>query len=152
MELYLKKHGEAVDPGKIAMLERNIALALFNKGQYAEAVEHFDKALVYYGEKLPKHSISAMFKSVVCFINFVISLYLPYLKFKKLPTQRDREIILLYVRKLEALGVTDPKRFFVESVYTLKRLANFDLTKIENGTALFAGASVVFSWAGIFLD
>jgi len=150
MELYLKKHGEAADSGKIVMLERNIALALFNKGQYAEAVEHFDKALVYYGEKLPKHSISAMFKSVVCFINFVISLYLPYLKFKKLPTQRDREIILLYVRKLEALGVTDPKRFFVESVYTLKRLANFDLTKIENGPALFAGASVVFSWAGIF--
>ena len=150
MELYLKKYGEAADPGKIAMLERNIALALFNKGQYAEAVEHFDKALVYYGEKSPKHSISVIFKFAVCFINFVISLYLPYLKFKKLPTQRDREIILLYVRKLEALGVTDPKRFFVESVYTLKRLANFDLTKIENGTALFAGASVVFSWAGIF--
>ena len=30
----------------IAMFEKNIAIALFNKGQYEEAVEHFDKALM----------------------------------------------------------------------------------------------------------
>ena len=32
LELYLSKYGDKADPAKVAMLEKNIALALFNKG------------------------------------------------------------------------------------------------------------------------
>ncbi|MCJ7687141.1 MAG: AAA family ATPase, partial [Desulfobacteraceae bacterium] len=39
--LYLKKHSDAADPEKDAILEKNIALALYNRGQYVEAVKYF---------------------------------------------------------------------------------------------------------------
>jgi predicted ATPase len=45
LNLYLKKCGDAADPGKVAMLEKNIALALYNRGQYLEAPEYFDRTL-----------------------------------------------------------------------------------------------------------
>ncbi|MGD0626050.1 MAG: tetratricopeptide repeat protein, partial [Thermodesulfobacteriota bacterium] len=48
LQLYLKKSGPDADPEKVAMLEKNIGLALFTRGHYAEAVEHFDRALTYY--------------------------------------------------------------------------------------------------------
>ncbi len=58
LQLYLKKSGHDADPEKVAMLERNIGLALFNRGHYAEAVEHFDKALNYYWGELPQNALS----------------------------------------------------------------------------------------------
>jgi len=45
LKLYLKKYGEAGDPEKLAVFERNIALALFNKGRYENAVQYFDSVL-----------------------------------------------------------------------------------------------------------
>ena len=50
LELYLGKYGDKADPEKVAMLEKNIALALFNKGKQAESVPYFDRVLAYYGE------------------------------------------------------------------------------------------------------
>ncbi len=45
----------------------------------------------------------------------------------------------------------DPKRCFYEFLNTLKRLSEFDVTKIENGFGIWLSASGLFSWAGIFL-
>ena len=57
LQLYLKKSGPDADPEKVAMLEKNIALALYNRGQHQEAIKYFDKALDYYWGKLPKGRI-----------------------------------------------------------------------------------------------
>ncbi len=65
LNIYLKKYGEEADPGKVAMLEKNIAIALFNKGEYIKADEYFERVLSYYGEKLPKHPISIALKFFV---------------------------------------------------------------------------------------
>jgi predicted ATPase len=39
LQLYTKKSGPNADPEKVAMLEKNIALALYNRGRYEEAVK-----------------------------------------------------------------------------------------------------------------
>ena len=57
LQLYLKKSGQDADPEKVAMLEKNIALALYNRGQHPEAIKYFDKALDYYWRKLPKNPV-----------------------------------------------------------------------------------------------
>jgi class 3 adenylate cyclase/tetratricopeptide (TPR) repeat protein len=149
LNLYLKKCGDAADPGKVAMLEKNIALALFNRGQFVEAVEYFDKTLAYYGEKSPKHLISVLLRFVGCFLDFLISLYIPSLKWRRIPTQRDIEIISLFYKKLEMLAVTDPKRMFIESFYFLKMLTGLRITELEHGVGMFAANSIKFSWPGI---
>jgi tetratricopeptide (TPR) repeat protein len=149
LDLYLKKYGDSADSEKIAMLEKNIALALFNRGQYEEALEYFDKALNFYWGELPKGPLSEVFKFFSGFIHLLISLYLPFLKFRKIPTRNDNEALELFLKKLKALSVVNAKGFFVESFQFYKRVTRYDLTKFESGVGLFVGASTLFSFTGI---
>ena len=149
LNLYLKKYGETADPEKVAVLEKNIAVALFNRGQYEEALVYFDKALNYYWGKQAKGPISAGFKFLSGSLHLIVSLYLPSLKFKKISTRRDNDALDLFFKKLKALSVADAKGFFVESFQFYKRVTRFDLTKFETGIGLFVGASTLFSFTGI---
>ena len=149
LNLYLNKYGGAADSEKVAILEKNIALALYNRGQYDEAVEHFDRALNYYWGKFPKHAASAIFKLMSAFLHFLISLYLPSLKFRKIPTQKDAEIVALLYKKSKALAIVDPKKFFIEALCTYKEVTNFDLIRLDLGAEIFVGASALFSFTGI---
>jgi class 3 adenylate cyclase/tetratricopeptide (TPR) repeat protein len=149
LNLYLEKYGDTADPEKVAMLEKNISLALYNKGQYDEAVDYFDKALNYYWGQNSKNSLSAAIQFVSGFLHLLISLYFPSLKFRKIPTPTDEEALNLYFKKLKALAIIDPKRFFFESFPFYKKVTNFDLTKFELGLGMFTGASTFFSFTGI---
>jgi len=149
LALYLKKYDEIADPEKVMMIEKNIALAFYNRGQFVEAVEYFDKALNYYWKELPKNQVSAIYQFLLGFFHFLVSLYLPSLKFRKIPTQRDEEAIDLFYKKLKALPVIDPKRFFLESFLFYKVVTKFDLTKVDLGIGLFVNASTLFSFPGI---
>jgi predicted ATPase/class 3 adenylate cyclase len=149
LDLYLRNCGDASDSKKIAALEKNIALALYNKGQHVEAVEYFDKALNCYWGELPKNTISAVFKFLSGFFHLLASLYLQSLKFKNIPSPKDVEPIDLFFKKLKTLAIINPKRYFIESVHFYRRLTQFDLTKMELGIGMFAGASNLFSFTGI---
>jgi len=144
-----QKYDEIADPEKVMMIEKNIALAFYNRGQFVEAVEYFDKALNYYWKELPKNQVSAIYQFLLGFFHFLVSLYLPSLKFRKIPTQRDEEAIDLFYKKLKALPVIDPKRFFLESFLFYKVVTKFDLTKVDLGIGLFVNASTLFSFPGI---
>ena len=147
--IYLKKYIDRTDPEKIAMFEKNIALALYNRGLYTESIEHFDKALNYYWGKLPKYAISAIFELMSALLHFLISLYIPFLKFRRIPTQRNIEVVDLFYKKCKALSTVDPKRFFIESLYFFKRVIRFDLTKLQFGIGIFMSASSLFSFTSI---
>lgn len=84
LSIYLKIYGQAADPEKKTMLEKNIALVLFNRGQYVEAANYFDKVLSYYGVRTPKNMITAIVKGIIDFFDFLRSLYLPIFKWKKI--------------------------------------------------------------------
>lgn len=149
LNLYQKKYGDAADPEKIAMLEKNIALALYNRALYAESIEHFNKALNYYWGELPKHPISAAFKLLSGIANVLVGLYLPSLKFKRIPTQRDNEAVNLFFKKNRVLAIIDAKTYFIESFYFLKKVTNFNPAKLQYGIGYFAGASSLFSFSGL---
>jgi len=149
VNLYLKKYGDAADFAKVAMLEKNIGIALFNRGHFTEAIDYFDKVLAYYGIKSPKHPISVALKFVVCFSDLLISLYFPFLKFKETPTDKERELIRLYDHRNNALVIVDPQKCFIDLIYAIRRSLKFDFTKIEKGFAFWAGVSGLFSYSGI---
>ena len=149
LQLYLKKSGKEADPEKVAMLEKNIGSALFNRGHYAEAVSHFDKALGYYWGELPKNALSETLRFLSSFMTFILALYFPSRWFKRLPTQQDTEAVGLFYKRAEALVVINPKRFFIESFFSCGTIVHFDLTKFEFGIDTFVGASSLFSYTGL---
>lgn len=149
LRIYLGKTGDSADADKIAMLEKNIALALYNRGQYVEADEFFSKVLTYYGERLPKNTASMYLKFSLGFLRFLACVYFPFLQKEKIPTQRDSEIINLFYKKNTALIFLDPVRMFIEIFYWLWRLINFDLSKIENGIEIISMSSAAFSYGSI---
>jgi len=148
LDLYLKQVGSTAEPAKVAVLEKNIALALYNRGQYEEAVEYFDRALDYYWEK-PRLTVLAPLRLLSSFLGFLTALCLPSLKFKKDPSPGDAESVELYYKKCKALAIIDPRKFFMESLYICGEITRFDLTKLESGLEMFMGASSLFSFTGL---
>ncbi|HWR67869.1 MAG TPA: AAA family ATPase [Desulfomonilia bacterium] len=149
LDLFLRKYGNKADPGKVAMLEKNIALALFNRGQYSESIPYFDKVLSFYGETVPKNSIFKALKFFAGFYALLVGIYIPVLRWRKVPTQKDKEVINLSIKKMETLSVIDPQEFFIQTFHRLMHITKFDLTKDEGGMGMIAGASALFSYTGI---
>jgi tetratricopeptide (TPR) repeat protein len=131
------------------MFDKNIALALYNRGQYEESVNYFEKSLDYYWGKLPRHPVQEFFKFASGFIHFLIALFFPFLKFRKELTPEVNKAIDLYYKKCKALIMIDPKRFFIESFYFMRKVAIYDYTKTREGISHFVGASALFSFTGL---
>jgi class 3 adenylate cyclase/tetratricopeptide (TPR) repeat protein len=149
LDLYVGKYGNKADPEKVAMLEKNIAFALFNRGLYPESFEYFDKVLSYYGVTIPRNIVSTVIKVCTSFFALYISIYLPFFKWNGNPTPIDKEIISLFHKKATALGVIDPKQMFIQSFYMAQMISKFDVKKIETGPGIVASYSTLFSWPGI---
>jgi len=149
LRIYLKKHGDAADPEKVTALEKNIALALFNRGQYLSADEYFGKVLAFFGEKIPRHSASFFLKFIFGLSIFITALYFPFLVKKRKSTKKDSEVINLLYKKNTALIVIDPKKMFMESFFWLRRLIYFDINSIDNGVNILSMSSAAFSYPGI---
>ena len=149
LRLYLKKRGPDADPEKVALLQKNIALALYNKGRFEEAIGYFAKALQYYWGPLPGNAVSALPNVLSASLRLLMTLYLPSLKRKTIPTQKDAAVVELLYKKCLSLGIKDPKRYFVEFMYAYKEVSKFDLTRLELGLEIFLGASALFTFSGI---
>jgi tetratricopeptide (TPR) repeat protein len=149
LSIYRRLRGANADPEKVAVLEKNIGLALFNRGYYAEAVEHFDEALTYFRGEFPQNALSTSLRLLSSLITFLLALYFPRFWFKKIPTSQDVEAVDLFYKKAEALVVLSPARFFVESLFFYNTIIHLDLTRFRFGIGIFAGASALFSFSGL---
>jgi class 3 adenylate cyclase/tetratricopeptide (TPR) repeat protein len=149
LSIYRRLRGDTADPEKVAMIEKNIGLALFNRGHYAEAVEHCDKALSYYWGEFPKNALSMRLRFLSSFMTFLLAIYFPSRWFKKIPTQRDAEAIDLFQKEAEVLVIINPKRFRYNVFFFCDTIVHFDLTKVKFGIANFVGASAPFSFGGL---
>jgi len=143
LDLYLKKHGDAVDAEKVSMLENNIAISFFNKGRYAEAVEYFNKSLAHSTVSLPKNSIYALLRSFLSSLHFLVSFCIPLTKFKKIPSDEDMKLISSVVKKIKAHSHLYPKSHFLERIHCANWLLKFDLSKIKGGVGFIGLASLL---------
>ena len=149
LNLYRQKSGELADKSKIALLEKNIALALYNRGQYEEAMEYFDRTISYYWGKLPQHPIVLGYKLLDAYIHFQMALYMPALKFRSQAQKEDIDRHEFVYKKCKALSIINPQRFFIESIYICKELSKYKLSEFEQGLKIFVGSSSLFSFTGI---
>jgi tetratricopeptide (TPR) repeat protein len=149
LAIYRNKFGEKASPEKIAMLEKYIAYALFNKGENVKAVDYFTKVLEYHGEFFPKTTVGIALKCANGFLQLLTGIYLPRLKWKRIPDEKDKEIIELQFAKGKALSTSVPKRFVIETFFMMPRFTAVDISRIEKGFGNFALHAALFAWSGI---
>lgn len=149
LTLFMKKHTDDADPEKKAMIEKNIAIALHNRGRFTESVLYFEQALAFYGEKPRTNPFTATITFILSAFSFVANLYLPRLRLGKCPTEMDNEMIDLMYRKTSAIAVTDPKKMFIFGLYFFRKIRSFDVGQVKNGLAYLTSESPFMSWSGV---
>ena len=149
LRIFLKRTKDVADPKKRAMIEKNIAIALYNKGRFSDSVLYIDKTLAFYGEKAPTNPFSLWLTFIMNALAFIANLYLPRFKSGDFPTEMDNEIIHLLYKKLSALAVTDPKKMFVYGLYLFRKIRSFDVGHVRNGLAYLMSESPFMSWSGV---
>jgi len=149
LKLYLEKCGGDADPKKIASLEKNIAIAFYNKGQYENAVRYFDSILESWGEGSSRNKLIVATKLLFNLFIIITSLYLPSKKAKKIPDSFDNESFDLRYRLVQSLIYIDNKRVFIEVVAMVRKSNKFDMQMVVNGPQQWLLISGIFSFIGI---
>ena len=148
LNLYLNKYGDTADSEKLKMLEKNIAIAFFNKGEHESALIYFDSVLERWGIKPSQNKIFVLIKLLFDLLKVILNLYFPSIKPKKIPDHRDNEIFNLCYKKIQALSYVNAMRSFAEGIETIKKVFGFDLRKVEKGFSFLIGGSALFSYTG----
>lgn len=146
--LYQNIYGDKADPEKIGILEKNIAIALYNKGD-EDALQYFDRVLGRWGIKSAQNKYLVMTKVVFDLLTIIPQLYIRSKRIKKTPNHRDNEIFDLSFKKVKLLSIINPRRQFADVIGLIKESLRFDLRKIEHGHILLLTGSAFFSYSGL---
>ena len=148
LQLYLTKYGNDADPAKLASFEKNIALAFYNKAQWVEAVEYFDKVLERLGTPVPKIGPAGIARGIWDLMVLLKVIYWRLPNSRKTPGEQEREAFELYYKEGQALVYVDSTRVFLGSMAMLRRTTKFDISKIPKLSTYWSGISVMFSLSG----
>jgi tetratricopeptide (TPR) repeat protein len=144
--LYLLIHGEGGDPARKALLEKNIGLALVNTGSLFESIDHFNRALGLLGEDVPQGG-QAMWRRFA--IDLAVLLARTALgRHAGRGRPADREILDIRYNRARAQVATDARRYFFDTVGSIRRLSETDPAPIEQACGMWAGAAALFAFAG----
>ena len=149
LKIYTEKHGEKADPERIALLEKNIADAHYNKGHMKEAVRYFDRVLAQWGERRSSGRVAVLLVFVADMISILRHLYLPSKKAKKPPPSRMNEIVDLVHKRATALTTVDNYRMFVDSIGLLRKLNSIDISGVNEAPSMYIRGSALFAYAGV---
>jgi class 3 adenylate cyclase len=147
--LYLRLHGDGGDPRKKALLEKNVGLALFQRGREPDAVPHFDRALAHLGVASARSALAAQLGFARDLLGVLPRLYLPAARRRKAADERERDVIELMFRRALAQTTSDPTRFLFDSLATLRRIVRLDDRSIPSAGRNYAGCVGIFSYTGV---
>lgn len=149
LSLYQDRLAETAGRDKITYLQKCIAIAYYNKGQAAESVDYFGHALNHYGIKPSSNSISSILKASICFVLFIVDLYIPILRKKKIATRQDNEIIDLWFKRISAFSISDRVMFLKEGFRFFRKVTSYDLKTVDNGIIYLMSAAPLFVYGGV---
>jgi class 3 adenylate cyclase len=149
-KLYADLHGKRGDPARRALLEKNLAIALLNRGRLIEAVDHFDVSTQLLGAPAPRGALAMGARFAANLARVMGRLYLRKRPWgRRAATPRERELIDVMFRRAMAQSTSAPTRFLVDSVALLRRVSALDPFTIPESAAMYAGVVAIFSYGGI---
>jgi hypothetical protein len=148
--LFGELHGEAGDPRTRARLERNLAVALTNRGRSEEAWDHFDVALARLGHRPRRSPLARQLGLAADALVVLARLYLPVGgRARRAATERDREVAELLFRRALIQGTAQPARFLADSTAALRWFLARDPSTFPDAARMYAGAAALFSAMGL---
>ena len=149
-KLYLERLGESANPEIRSTLEKKIAVAYLNRGQFIEAIDHFDKALALLGVNENRSKLGNALHLTRAFITVFSSIYLPGMRRSRgEASERERDVFELRIDRARIQVTADPGRFLPDCLSGLHELRRVDHSSIEKLGWLYAAAGGLFSYAGI---
>ena len=149
LKLYVDRYGEDTDMEKLTKLEKNIALAFFNRAQWSEAVEYFDKVLKRWGTPVPKTGLGGIALSLWVFMVLLKVAYLKLPGSKRKPGSQVIEAFDFYYKAIEALSYVDHTRQFLGALDLFRRTTQFDISKILMVSMYWSGVAAILSVSGL---
>jgi class 3 adenylate cyclase len=149
LKLYLQHSKDVKDPEKLAMFEKNIAIALFNKSRWVEALEHIDKVLQNWNIVSPNR-IFTLLKFIKNIISIMSGLNRLLEKRKPSPNQRDNEVFDLFYKRASTLFFFDNYQFLFSMLNAFNRTYKFNFAKSPEATNIILGTSGMFTVVGLF--
>jgi tetratricopeptide (TPR) repeat protein len=148
--LYLQLHRDGGDPQKKAALEQSIGLALLNKGDLTEAIEHFDSALGLLGEHVPRSRIGGYVRFALDLAGVLGQLYVrPGRRREVTDWPRERRISEIYFNRGRAEITSDPTRLLIDLVGAFRRFNRIDMSQIDQASAMYASFATMFCYSGL---
>jgi class 3 adenylate cyclase/tetratricopeptide (TPR) repeat protein len=152
-ELYLKKRGSATDPAKVARFEVNIARALFCKGNFEEALPHYDKALDHLGGTVPGSGLPPSLSVLLGVVSLLAWLYLPEGNRKQPLPDTIREYLGIRFEKLQMLTHINSQEMVKECLHLLRVVFLFKSgSKFDTALEVIGAMPTVFAYGGISLS
>ncbi len=149
-KLYLEIHRDGGDPTKRALLERNIAEALYYRGRFLDAIEHFNVALRLLGDTVPEGNVQLGVRFARQFASVLARLYGIRLGRRPPPaTERQCEIMALRYARAEVTVTAQPTRHLLDSMDTIAFLQRVDARTVPGAGKFYAGAAALFAFGGL---
>ncbi|MBC2717040.1 MAG: AAA family ATPase [Desulfobacteraceae bacterium] len=149
LKLYLQVNKDAADSEKLAMFEKNIATALYNKCRWEEAVEHIDKVLEYWNIPASPNRFFVFIKFIKNIILILAGLDRVFKRARKIPSQRDNEVFELLFIRGTALAFFDNVEFVFNNISGFNKLCSVDWSKSPAATRIFLGTAGMITFAGL---
>ncbi len=150
--LYQVIHGEKGDKGKRAILEKNIGQALFNTGNLSESVEHFDAALAFHGQRLPRSNIARWIKFGRDMSGLLARLYVGKHRAGRRNTPDDQAIVEVLYNRARAENPTDPERYVFDTIAAARYVQKLDPSKCAPACEITATTGAFFAFGGLSID
>jgi tetratricopeptide (TPR) repeat protein len=151
-KLYLELHADGGDPAKRALLETSVARALYFRGRFVEAIEHFDRALELLGDRVERGRLRGGVRFAGNLAAVLARLYGPRLGRRRAARPREREIFELRYARAEATVTALPTRHLFDSMDGLALLQRIDPTTVPRSGVFYAGCAALFAYGGISFD
>jgi len=149
-KLYLEIHRDGGDPAKRALLERNIAEALYYRGRFLDAIEHFNVALRLLGDTVPEGNVQLGVRFARQFASVLARLYGIRLGRRPPPaTERQCEIMALRYARAEVTVTAQPTRHLFDSMDSIAFLQRIDARTVPGAGKFYAGAAALFAFGGL---
>jgi hypothetical protein len=133
-----------------ALLERNIGLALLNKGDLIECIPHFDRALELLGVARPTSRLGTGLEVGRDLLAVLYRLYVPRRRRgRAVSLERDQEVLRIQANRARAQATSDPHRFFMDTIGSVRRLDQIDAAAIDEAWWMYAGAAALFAFSGV---